>query len=413
MDPVINSQIQSPLVRTLTTVATKGDSFTHNIPDNVPPVSFNKQNITAYNGSTSTGQTFKFRIPQYGYWNKSYLKMRLTVPATTSTKTASGAEGTEWIKSITLKTHNKSIQTLYGDEIKARLIRQRGDEREKWLSLAKGFIVGEEGAATWTTGSQVIDFYVPLDLASLKAPHVNFSTRFVEDLEVHVETQSVNTFYTVASPTTELVFATMELVSWFHNFHDNTEQAIRNENYQPGNPATVLQYDTYEEQALTLVDGVNTIDLKSNNLAYGVTMVHTSSGAGLQWTHVGTATQNVITDVEFWGSGQRLYQADLHEVNLADDRDYNLAVRSENMANTFSGATLSKRMHYIPFGFQNNELINTGAVALQTVNNPQLRITMSAGTTTAATGQMKVYVHYHAMLRIDSDTGVITRSMDV
>ena len=85
MDVIVNSNIQSPLVRTLARTKSKSESFTNHIKDNVPPVSFSKLVLDAEGGSTGGyGRNYKFKIPQYGYWRNSTLRFQsndLPIPA--------------------------------------------------------------------------------------------------------------------------------------------------------------------------------------------------------------------------------------------------------------------------------------------------------------------------------------------
>ena len=75
MDVVINSQIQSPLVRTLARTKGKSQSFTHNIADNVAPCSFSKIQLSSQNqGESQYGRNYKIKIPQYGYLRDIILK---------------------------------------------------------------------------------------------------------------------------------------------------------------------------------------------------------------------------------------------------------------------------------------------------------------------------------------------------
>jgi hypothetical protein len=75
MDVVINSQIQSPLVRTLARTKGKSQSFTHNIADNVAPCSFSKIQLSSQNqGESQYGRNYKIKIPQYGYLRDVILK---------------------------------------------------------------------------------------------------------------------------------------------------------------------------------------------------------------------------------------------------------------------------------------------------------------------------------------------------
>src|ERR1700681_2344983 len=75
MDIVINSNVQSPLVRTLSATQGKSASFTHHIKDNVPPVSFTKIQLSPDGGAAGTyNRNYKFKIPQYGYLRSFIIK---------------------------------------------------------------------------------------------------------------------------------------------------------------------------------------------------------------------------------------------------------------------------------------------------------------------------------------------------
>lgn len=77
MDVVVNAAIQSPLVRTLSATKGKGDTFVHNIKDNVPPVSFGKVELSPRGGAVGTyNRNYQFEIPQYGYWRGLILKFQ-------------------------------------------------------------------------------------------------------------------------------------------------------------------------------------------------------------------------------------------------------------------------------------------------------------------------------------------------
>ena len=67
MDVVVNSNIQSPLVRTLARTKGKSESFTNSLSDNVPPVSFSKIELSPDGGALGDyDRNYKFKIPQYG-----------------------------------------------------------------------------------------------------------------------------------------------------------------------------------------------------------------------------------------------------------------------------------------------------------------------------------------------------------
>ncbi len=410
MNVAINSQTQSPLVRVLQGVPAQAESFTHHITDNIPPVSKDKLVLTAYNSPTKVfGSEFKFKIPEYGYLTKCYLKI------------TSSQAGNAWVTSVPpthfagsvvklakLQTHNKDIQTLYGDEILARVSRMPADIREGFNTAMTGVYTANHLSTPNLIFAQDNNVnmvrYLPLPFACTTSPHVNFSTRFVEDLEVHVETNTLASLFSTV-PDTQLL--DIELVCLFHNFHDTTEQAIRNENYQEGEPASVLLYDTYEESPVTITSGTltATVPLKSNNLAYGITLVAYKSGDGLQWN----STSSRFSKVELWTTSQRYVFGSTLETHFMDTSDYILSSRTERRLSHDTG-NASLLPYYLQFGLQHNELINTGCVGLQTVNSPELRLTLPV--TAGFDVTVKVYVHYHALVRIDSGSGVITRTID-
>jgi hypothetical protein len=395
-------------------VKTKAASFTHNIPDNVPPVSFTKLELEQYTSASAVGGTWKFRFPQYGYLGRVVLKLTFNISGGTNGPLFEDTLPTELIRTITLKTHNKEIQKLYGPEIFARVYRLDDSERTAMITAMKGVDVTTNREAAFIPGS-TYTCLIPVFLASTLAPHVNFSTRFVEDLELHVETVSSAVDLMQASPWT-IGTVSMSLLSYYHNFHDNTENAIRNENYKRGVPASILQYDTITDNAdgyyVDLTSGPEQkIEIKSNRLMYGLTLVLEKAASlttmlGQQFTEPSVLPNSV----ELWGSGVRLWFGTPAELALTDFEDYNLSTRSERPLARGNKLHLNAHVYYMKFGFQNNELINTGSVGLQTVNNPYLLIKWPASATFA---RARVYVHNYAMIRIDSDTGVINKSMDV
>lgn len=77
MDVVVNAQIQSPLVRTLADTAGKGSSFTHQLKDNVPPISKSKIVVNADGEEAHAyGRTYTFQIPKTGYLYNAVLRIQ-------------------------------------------------------------------------------------------------------------------------------------------------------------------------------------------------------------------------------------------------------------------------------------------------------------------------------------------------
>ena len=264
-----------------------------------------------------------------------------------------------------------------------------------------------------------------------------------------------------------------EAIAYYHNFHDTTSQAIRDANYKPNVPANLLTFNTYAENpvsltgALVMGGGTVNVSLSCNNLAYGITVMVRRRIAPQQaadYMRFADVTQTLpISQVTLTGSGQQIYKATGAEALLVDSWDHPLAsmksgkgmtnttglyadnhqsmyVQSKDKSETFFS-------YYIPFGFDQDTTYNSGSIALQTINNPTLSIDLlplegwvlndenmaqyltpfcnrgtlfgDRGTTALQSGvvdndyEIAVYVNYYQMVRIDSNTGSITKSLDL
>lgn len=236
-------------------------------------------------------------------------------------------------------------------------------------------------------------------------------------------------------------FIKVEALTYFHNFHDATAQAIRDSNFKPGVPASLLSYNTYMEtvRPITLKELQNTTPLQvlltTNNLVNGTTFF-----VRRRYTNVNLANKRdhlmqtlPIKSTSLTASGQQIYTANLDEAQLTDVFHYPLASgaigRKYNRTNIAQALTdpltgESFYMYYIPFAFSSDLTYNSGSVAFQTLNNPVLTVTVDVGTGASrpfnVTGsdnvpewELVVYHTYWQMIRIDSNTGAITRSLDL
>lgn len=236
-------------------------------------------------------------------------------------------------------------------------------------------------------------------------------------------------------------FIKVEALTYFHNFHDATAQAIRDSNFKPGVPASLLSYNTYMEtvRPITLKELQNTTPLQvlltTNNLVNGTTFF-----VRRRFTNVNLANKRdhlmqtlPIKSASLTASGQQIYTANLDEAQLTDVFHYPLASgaigRKYNRTNIAQALTdpltgESFYMYYIPFAFSSDLTYNSGSVAFQTLNNPVLTVAVDVGTGASrpfnVTGsdnvpewELVVYHTYWQMIRIDSNTGAITRSLDL
>lgn len=257
---------------------------------------------------------------------------------------------------------------------------------------------------------------------------------------------------------------TIEAIAYYHNFHDTTSQAIRDANYKPNVPANILTYNTYAENPISLsrelltTGGTVNVSLSCNNLAFGITFMVRRKGKSNQQIQQAFSdnTQTIpIKSVTLTGSGQQLYKATGAEALLVDSWDHPLSSMKNGTSltnttglyadNHASYYTQSKPFseqffaYYIPFGFSQDMTYNSGSLALQTINNPTLTIEflplegwvlndenmgqyLSPLTNRRTNGygfpitndfEVVVYENFWQMSRIDSNTGSITKSLDL
>jgi len=264
---------------------------------------------------------------------------------------------------------------------------------------------------------------------------------------------------------------TLEAIAYYHNFHDTTSQAIRDANYKPNVPANLLTYNTYAENPVFLSQntvmggGSVNVSLSCNNLAFGITIIARRRLPGQISGFLHPFTDNSqtlpIKQITLTGSGQQLYKATGAEALLVDSWDHPLSsmkngcgltnttglyadnhqsmyVQSKDKSETFFA-------YYIPFGFSQDMTYNSGSLALQTINNPVLTIeffplegwvlndenmaqylaplcnrasifherSVSDASVADNEYELAVYENFWQMTRIDSNTGSITKSLDL
>jgi hypothetical protein len=231
----------------------------------------------------------------------------------------------------------------------------------------------------------------------------------------------------------------VEALLYFHNFHDTTAQAIRDSNFKPGTPASLLSYNTYLETPVALkatqlqnTEKINIL-LTTNNLVNGtVFMVRRRSSVPKKSNKRDHYMQTLpIKSVALTASGQQLYASVLDESQITDPFDYDLA--SGKIGRKYNNSLISQAiddpytgesffMYQIPFGFSSDMTYNSGSVAFQTLNNPVLTLEVDVGSGASQPidvvvndneFEVVVFHNYWQMIRIDSNTGSITRSLDL
>ena len=269
----------------------------------------------------------------------------------------------------------------------------------------------------------------------------------------------------------------VELVLIYHNWHDNIENTIRNSNYKRGVPASVYSTNWVRAAVtakVTSATGTLTIPITSRNLVTEMVVVARAKKTGTALSGVNalayrksdyTLFQNreFVYDLELVGSGKSIWSATNKELMGPDSADYDLVERrasggdcaygggsnlygSGNAKNstgavyTHSGVaadvlmkhpggdlthggvdySFGDNMAIMRFGFQTTDEFYSGGIALQTISNPTIKITprnisntINGDNFLTMGVEFDVYVKHANLVRIDSDTGAVTRTLDV
>lgn len=415
---------------------------------------------------------------------------------------------------IRLTTNGKLIETVYGETIPAEVIKMpqglrdfyvRGmvgwaagnadgtvkaepDYRNAWDPTAchrdaYGRLSTHESQPYASAEGQVsllmnqhAHFIVPVTLSSLKMLSKNYQTRFVEDLELEVTTKALARGFNEFTSGVDLTsHHEVELVLLYHNWHDNIENSIRNNNYKRGVPASVYSTN-WVRAAITAKVTDDTlpisIPLTSRNLVTELLIVARSKANNAPIENLKRRKSDyTIFDhstleytVELTGSGKTIWSGSSHELLGPDTADYDLndrrlaggdaayggmpnlmasrvtagrAVENTTFLNGTSTTLTNQQsvtqcgvdfsfgdnMAVMRFGFQTTDEFYSGGIALQTISNPTIRITPRAPQTGTVFGDQQkwtvhelefdVYVKHANLVRIDSDTGAVTRTLDV
>lgn len=298
----------------------------------------------------------------------------------------------------------------------------------------------------------VKDFLIPLPFAVLDQLKDNFQTRFVDDLTISVKFKEDRGVTSVIPGQGESVAGIpgfrASLVCIFHNFHDVIENSIRDQNFKRGFPASVYSHNYIPESTFVVSGKKLTVRLGSKNLISEMyfALRRVSNNANAVHSYALPENDGAVGPFQFtiYGSGRQLWQAYSWEMHGPDVADYQLAdahaygedlalpqlaqvVKGRSMI--YANPSAAKRpldsvtlgfptLYAARFGFQAHDNFYTGGLALQTISNPYVEIVNlgSAGTPWSGAADsytMDVILKSCIMLRIDSDTGVITTSLDV
>jgi hypothetical protein len=323
-----------------------------------------------------------------------------------------------------------------------------------------GAAAGNASSAVAPNQHMVKDFLIPLPFSVMDQLKDNFQTRFVDDLTVQVKFRESRGVTSVIPVPPQTIGGTpgfrASLVCIFHNFHDVIENSIRDQNFKRGFPASVYSHNYLSDVTSSFSGKKLTVRIGSKNLIsemYFALRRQSNDANNTVHTYALPPNDGTVGPFRFtlYGSGRQLWQAYSWELNGPDTADYQLAdshAYGEDLAHAqlarietgrsvlldaagsgvVAGTSASVPMdrvtlgfphlYSVRFGFQAHDNFYTGGLALQTISNPYVEIENLGSSadmwdTGADKYTMDVILKSCQMLRIDSDTGVITTSLDV
>lgn len=475
MDVVIQSQIQSPLVRTLQSIPSNSSNFVHGIPDNTPPFSKHNVSVEPSSGSdTNLRTTYVFKIPQGGHISRMYLEHRMYGVTYSDVDNNPNREldspfnfgnSIEWVE---LRTHNNVIERLYPSSIvflNASLA--SSDQALRYImqgtsgyyalhdsnypleppTYSEPLRLGNDRIGNLEL-QQFNDFLVFLPFSMCLYLKDNFQTRMMEDMEIAVKMRptsaQLSTPLSVHDPTWDTsptLENRMKLRIDFLNFHENVEEVIRNENFKPNIPAALLSNDclkfvakfkSKEEKAnFDQATYLYTVDLSCDALVTNI-FINSMKFPDSRSYRESVALTELSQHFRLLSGSEVIWEGSKAELDGIQSLNYSTVTRQYQNEGTLSPRWESTGTN-MRLSLNNTDEYFDGGISFQSLVNPTLEIRVTGvKTSTGFTlnldeGLGPVTVFYSdkpenvefdvvlkrkVMLRIDGNTGKIQKSLE-
>lgn len=447
MDITIQSLVQSPYMRAMAVVPTKSEELVHGIHDHLPPLVQTQVRIAPVRNPGKIGK-WTFNIPRRGLWHRAQLVVRPRISngelaaAVDARQTATASTFVEAVENVELYSKQRFIERLMPEAIVSEML-AHGPKLEQWYQFTYADVESDGktfrneevswpsigstapvgGLATRNDSREKSrpHYVIPLPMASFTSIKKNFQTLFVETLSLVVTTKDFSYFATTGYD--------MELICDFHSFHPNVETVIRNANYKQMIPATLPWHDwivfdhRINSAGDSSVNGKITYSLESDALISKLLVVpqNNVNVAGRGTIRTIATTQNFYIVVR--SLSEVLFEGSVANLKASYDLTLDETDASRHPEIVLDASTA----FYIPinFGLRGDNERFTGGLALSSITNPRIEVYASeavyrGGAVTSNTSSsfptaefdFKILAKRHFFLRIDSDTGVITRSIE-
>jgi len=447
MDLTIQSLVQSPYMRAMAVVPTKSEELVHGIHDHLPPLVKTQVKVQPVRNAGISGR-WVFNIPRRGLWHSANLVVR---PKQTSKTLKSGtidarqktvaSTFVEAVENIELFSKQRFIERLIPEAIVSEMLGKAAkldqwyqysyadvdpdtnstqNSDVPWPDIASESLIGGLDSQATNNDRCRPHYIIPLPLSCFTSIKKNFQTLFVESLSLVVQTKDFGYF--------DISGYDMELHCEYHSFHPNVETVIRNANYKQGIPATLPWHDWIQfDQRL------NPTETKFVEYALDSDALISKILVVPQWRHKTANVKTMKLTQDIYIVIRSLSEV-LFEGTAASIRTrFDLTMDETDATQSEESSVLDNAyLFYIPilFGLRRDHERFTGGLALSSITNPRIQIYPNEYVyrTGDNTGKLtykfpakpndyddfdfKILGKRHFFLRIDSDTGVITRSIE-
>jgi hypothetical protein len=440
MDLTIQSLVQSPYMRAMAVVPTKSEQLVHGIHDHLPPLVKTQVKVTPIRNPGTNGRWI-FNIPRRGLWHSAQLVVRPKQSSKDLTQQfderqlRTASTFVEAIENIELFSKQRFIERLIPEAIVSEML-GKSQKMEQWYQFSYADVnpatdAVEDDDVAWpdiATNKYVggLDsstdrlrcrphYIIPLPLSCFTSMKKNFQTLFVESLSLVVQSKDFGYF--------DIDGYDMELHCEYHSFHPNVETVIRNANYKQSIPATLPWHDWIQFDQQTNNSMFIEYSLESDALISKILVVP-------QWKHMNANVKTMKLSQNLYIVIRSLSEV-LFEGSVASLRTrYDLCMDETDATQAVETILDDAYSFYIPihFGLRRDQERFTGGLALSSITNPRIQVypnenVYRSGNASKLTDLFPSKSNYEAMdfkilgkrhffLRIDSDTGVITRSIE-
>lgn len=378
MDVIIEASKESVLLSSLSKSLVSDLSY--RIPKNYPLLSVQLLSITGNPSgaiTTPAGKEVLFNLPKYGMLQGLEIETALVSSGTNGTMITGGSSGQHCpdvglnvFSLLELRSNNRVIASNSDAYLKVRTYADKFGPGVGTIYRAKAFSATDKTtlATVFTTADTVVT-YTPFRCAFFEDPRNFLDLNFCEPLQLRCVYNSTNNMGLTAA----LTSAQSTLWMKYYNMEAQAQADLRARNFSPQRPLTMLTYDTYVETGTLADDATSTtINLKCNNTVFA-THIFLKKNDG------SAAAPLLCKDVTVKLGGKTHFNVvPTHVMNVEKDH-YGGAGVVELYGNSTTGyPTLTTRVIHpitIYWGLEPNERrYNSGAVALNNLNNPQVII---------------------------------------